>query len=66
MREHPSCCPFYCPLFVCVSRTACAALVLPEGRKHHYGCNEGDERGGIAHGVNLSEHGEVTRLERQK
>lgn len=40
--------------------------VLPEGRKHDYGCNEGDERGGIAHGVNLSERGEVTRLERQE
>lgn len=46
--------------------TVHAVLVIPEGRKHHYGCNEGDERGGIAHSVNLSERREVTRLEGEK
>lgn len=36
---------------------------LPEGCEHHYGCNEGDERRGVAHSVDLSERREVTRLE---
>lgn len=35
---------------------------LPEGRKHYDSRYEGDERGGVAHGVDLSERGEVVRL----
>lgn len=38
---------------------------LPEGCKHHDGCDEGDERGGVADSVHLSEGVEVTRLERE-
>lgn len=49
-----------------MSRTVHAILVSPEGCEHHYGCNERDERRGIAHSVNLSEHREVTRLETEK
>jgi len=44
----------------------CAAPVLPEGSEHHDGCDEGDERGGVAHCVHLPEGGEVTRLQRDK
>ena len=67
MSVHPICCPFIALIVcVCVSGTLCAALVLPEGCEHHDGCNEGDERGGVAHSVNLSERIEVTRLQRDK
>lgn len=38
----------------------------PEGREHHYGRYEGDERGGVAHGVDPSEGGEVARLGRDE
>lgn len=47
-------------------RSACAVLVLPEGRKHCDGCNERDERRGITHGVDLPEHGEVACLKKGK
>lgn len=40
-------------------------MCLPEGRKHHDSRYEGDERGGVAHSVDLSERGEVVRLGRE-
>lgn len=49
-----------------LTRSVGAVLVLPAGCKHRYSCYEGDERGGIAHSVNLSERIEVTRLEGDK
>ena len=58
--------PYVPTTYVCVSGTACTSLVLPEGCEHHYGCNEGDERGGVAHRVDLSERREVTRLQRER
>lgn len=39
---------------------------LPEGGKHHDGGNEGDERGGVAYSVHLSECVEVARLETEE
>lgn len=49
-----------------VSGSVFSIVVLPEGWKHYYGCNERDEGGGVAHSVNLSEHREVACLEGRK
>lgn len=40
--------------------------ILPEGCEHRDGCDERDERCGVAHRVNLPEHGEVARLKQKE
>lgn len=52
-------------LFLSESEILCTKMDLPEGRKHYDSRYEGDERGGVAHGVDLSERGEVVRLGRE-
>lgn len=65
LNECPGSSALYCPLST-LQDSVYTPLVLPEGCEHHYSCNEGDERRGVAHSVNLSEHIEVIRLATEK